>query len=287
MKTTIHAYSFDVANPEDARAYAELRARLSATPGRGHWMHSHGGGSHYLPWAEGGREVTLETAHLFENQWNTAPIPDVSEQGYRVFDWAEDYMPQGMRKTIKRGHYLDITEDMREIRRNTHTCGYCGAHEPAQNGYVFCPHCLGSEYLKRDDLALLRMLPVDASFNTKRAPLTDAESAHLLPLYKEAQLHGTSARDKKRIAAAKEQLEAEYTKTVADAKEKRDAGRWIMAHFPGLLQNWIFYSHTGRHCFGWRTPLDPLTLEGLLEVVSEFPYAYEIKCADGRTLQGE
>src|SRR5574342_721932 len=155
---------------------------------------------------------------------------------------------------------------MRDIRRNTHKCGYCGKQEPAQKGYVFCPHCIGSAYLKSSELHLLRMMPVE--FEGNRAPLTEAEQAHLLPLYKEAQLHGN-----------------ERDKAIYIAETEFKGFTWLMDH--GIkTDNCIYYSHTDRFSFGWRNPVDAEFLSELLDVVSEFPFAYEIKTQDGRTLSG-
>lgn len=191
MHTVFHAYWFDTSKPEDKAAYAELAEKLKDWP---HRMKSWGEGSHYLP-ALNGKTVELETAFLFDNQWNTAPIEGLSDKGLRVFDWAEDAIPSFERgsRFIKRGHWLEQTPDMREARRNTMKCGYCGKQEPAAKGYVFCPHCIDSEYLKESDLAMTRMRPIDES-GIRSAPveLTAAERKHLLPLFREAQLHGSA-----------------------------------------------------------------------------------------------
>lgn len=230
-----------------------------------------------------GEEVELETEHIFNNQWNTAPIPGISESGLRLMDWKQDLWSNAH---IMTGYYLVQTDEMREIRRNTMTCGYCGKQEPAAKGCVFCPHCLDNENLKESDLPLLRMVCARDSFGAKRAPLTAAESAHLLPLYREAQLNGTSERGKAHVAKARRDIEKEFVRSTANAKEQRDAAAWVLDNVPGLHGNWLFYTHTGRHCFGWRTPLGAEVLSGLLDKISEFPFAYEIKCADGRTLSG-
>lgn len=290
MKTTIHTYSFDLRNPSQAKAWGELSAKLSKS--HPHCMESHGGVGHYTPLAShDGETVTLETAHLFNNQWNTAP-GCLSAQGYRVFDWALDYNPGGDAK-IKRGHYLDQTPEMREIRSNTHCCGYCGKQEPASKGLTFCPHCLDSEYLTEKDLRLLRMRPIDEDTpRNSRPPLSKAELSHLLPLYRHAQIHGTTERGKAHIEKARKDIETDYKKDLAKAKrtvegvkEERTAKTWILDHCPGMLQNYIHYDHTGKHVFGWRG--DGLSTEqasALLEVISEFPFPYEMICADGRKL---
>lgn len=283
MKTTLHAYRFDTREPDERAAYEALRETLRATPGRGEWMHSWGGAGHYLEWARKPVEVTLESDFIFDNQWNTAPIEGVSDKGYRVFDWAENYQRDGQ-EHIKAGHYLDITDEMREVRRNTHKCGYCGAHEPAAKGYVFCPHCIGSEYLKMSDLPLTRMMPAGER-RKEFPPLSEAEKAHLLPLYREAQLHGHTERDKKRIAKARADVIAKASKKTANAARERDGFLWFMDR--GIkTDNLIYYNHTGRFCFGWRSAVDDELRAALLDVVSEFPFPYDIKCSDGRTLSG-
>lgn len=282
MKTVIQSYQFDTTKAADKAAYAELCARLTAQ-GSECFCTWGGGGSHYLPAFKEPRTIELETKHLFNNQWNTAPIEGVSEQGLRVFDWAEDYPIGAMRKSLKRGHYLTITAEMREARRNTNACGYCGHQEAAQKGAVFCPKCIGSEYLKAGELHLTRMQAIDCKI--ERAPLTDAERAHLAPIYKDAQLHGHTERDKKRIAETRADIESTYAKKLQSADAEYKGFTWLMDHGirPDIA---IYYTHTGRFGFGWRSPLDADTVSALLDVISEFPYAYDIECADGRTLAG-
>jgi hypothetical protein len=117
----------------------------------------------------------------------------------------------------------------------------------------------------------------------QRAPLSEAEKAYLLPLYKEAQLHGNTERDKKRIAKRRADVESKYARETRDAKTEHDGMLWLMDH--GLrTDNVIFYSHTGRFGFGWRSPVDPETLSAILDLISEFPFDYDIVCADGRKL---
>ncbi len=278
MQTTYHAYRFDISEPADRAAWDALKTQLTAT--HPHCMESHGGALHYQPGIDGA-VLTLETSTVFDNQWNTAPLPGM-KTGMRVFDWALDYEPNRNRY-IKQGHYLDQTPEMAEVRRNIHKCGYCGAHEPAAKGYVFCPHCLDSEYLKEPELYLTRMRPAGESFGTKRVKLSAAESAHLVPLYRHAQLHGTTERGKARIAKARADLHTEYSKTTREATAKRDGFLWLMDH--GInTANCIYYGHRDVFSFGWRQPVDEAFKSALLDVISEFPFQYEIKCDDGKTL---
>lgn len=279
LKTTIHSYFFDTRNTEEKVAYSELAAKLNETNGK--CFETWGGnGSHFDRRFIGGLDIELDTSSLFNNQWNTAPIEGVSDKGIRVFDWAQDY-PINFDERIKRGHYLVITDEMREIRRNTLKCRYCGKMEPAAKGYVFCPHCRGSEYLKEEDLHLTRMMPVDDDSDCPK--LSEAERAHLVPLWKEDQITGNSARGKSRMAKARQQVADYYSESIRKAEFKRDVATWCLDH--GMMPDIaIAYDHTGRVCFGWSKPVDAATLSQLLNVVSELPWSYDIKCSDGRTL---
>lgn len=283
MKTTLHTYCFDTRNEEEKAAYKGLVKSLTAQ-GLKCFRSWGGGDGHYTPFAKlssKGIAVELETAHIFENQWNTAPIGGLSDKGYRVFDWAEDYLDN---KQLKRGHYLTQTPEMADIRRNTVACGYCAKQEPAQKGHVFCPHCAGSEYLTVDKLHLTRMLPVDTKQD--RADLTDAERAHLLPIYKDAQLHGQGKHGLAKLKAARERVESDHKKAIHKAETEHKGFVWLLDK--GFsIENVIYYGHTDKFSFGWRSPVDTILLSDLLDILSEFPFTYEIKCADGRTLSGE
>jgi hypothetical protein len=284
MKTILTSFQFDTRNKDEREACEALRARLTSTPGRGHCMGpvwgdrapGHMCGKEFA----NGTPVTLSTVHFFGNQWNTD-----DEHNARVFDWVE-YCWHNNRHLVT-GHYLDITPEMRAIRDNTNACGYCAHREPAAKGSVFCPQCLGSEYLKESDLHLLRMRPV--SFTGNRAPLSDAERAHLVPLYHDAQRG--KGDERARIARAKYRasLDARCDDAILKARTDRDVFAWLFdkGELPlSILSNVIFYNHTGRACFGWRDKMSAADVSSVLEIISEFPWPYDIKCADGRTLSG-
>jgi len=293
MKTKIYYYAYDTRKPDAAKDYAAFCEHMQATPGRGHLHDAIEAGSHIAP-ALNGQEIELESQHLFDNQWNTAAIEGVSDKGLRVFDWCENAIFYGgQRSEMRTGWYLDITDEMRAARRNTLKCGYCGKQKDVSTGLVFCPDCLDSAYLKEADLHLLRLLPCDAGFGVKRAELTNAERAELLPQYVEAQIYGGKARDAEKIEglkkrALKEHAEtlAKFARTVRAATERRDGYLYLLNN--GIdTDNVIYYDHTGRFGFGWRSPVDSAVLSRLLDVMTEFKFPYDIKCADGRTLSGE
>lgn len=282
IKTTLHVFNFDTRNPEEKTAWLALRESLKSGPRE---MESWGGKPHMLGLSVGAYPVELDTSHVFDNQWNTsadtARIPN-----FRVFDFAFDAEAGAPNKAIKRGHWIEQTAEMRAIRENTMKCGYCGKQEPAQNGYVFCPHCIDSEHLKETDLKLTRMLPAGVSFGGNRPALSEDEAAHLLPLYRTAQIHGNSERGKARIAKARADIKKEYDKTIHEAKTKFEGFTWLMDR--GInTGNCIYYSHTDVFSFGWREPLSDGLVSGLLDQLANFPFRYEMKCANGRTLSNK
>ncbi len=280
MKTTIHAYHFNVENPDEAEQY---RAMCNTLRDAGHgkplvFAETDRGAfhrKHILPLD--GQEIELDDTHLFPNQWNTKATA-TSDKGLRVFDWTEAYFQN---ERIKRGHYLAITPEMKAARDNRHVCGFCGHQAEAQRGGVFCSQCLDSQFLDDDDLHLLRMLPASLHL-PKRKPLTDAERAHLMPLYVEAQKAGKGERATKERAALIKTHEANKRKADIELQGKL----WLLDN--GFqLGNVIYYSHKDRWCFGWREAMGGGELARLLDAITEFPFSYDIECDDGRTLSGE
>lgn len=266
LKTVLHRYRYNVDNPAEAKMYKELCKQL--TDGRRFFnVLAHPcDGSAGCP----AGPVELETEQLFSNQWNTMGVD--GHTGYRVFDWYEGIYPNA---AIKQGHWLEITSEMQDIRWNTHVCGFCGAQETAAKGYVFCPHCIGSEYLKQTDLQLLRMKPVAEHLPT-REPLTRAEATWLVPQYVEAQTVCATSRAVKRRTKQREDIIKKATRDIENAEIKRTGLLWFLDH-DVQIDNLIYYNHTGIFTFGWRTPVSDDVASALLDIISEFPYPYCIK----------
>ncbi len=282
IKTTLHAYEFNLHDPDQRAAYKDLCNKLRERGMRCTEFVSTDGHTHHRNHIKplDGCEITLELRHVFDNQWNTAPT-ETSDKGLRVFDWTQSYLPHN--EKYKAGHYLDVTAEMQAIRDNTNACGYCGYQTRAQRGDVFCPQCLDSEYLKASDLHLTRMQAVSAGH--KRAALSEAEREHLLPLYRQAQIHGTTERGKRRAADRRRRVIEKHAKTTENAENERDGFLWLLDN--GInVDNVIYYDHIGQFCFGWRKPVDDELRSELLNIISEFRWPYEIRCANGDKLQG-
>ena len=273
MKTKIHTYSFDLAKVEDREPYHQLSARLSAevTLGkRGHCLNVIAGyDKEARTWGEGVKSaeasgITLETEHLFDNQWN-------SVEAGRVFDWYEGINHEN--RLLKFGHWLEITPEMEAARRNTVACGYTGQQFPAEGAPAFnvTERGLASYGLKESELHLLRLLPIWPE-NKKRAPLTAEEREYLLPLYVKAREKVNAAERAKQRA----EVEAEYKRDSARAEMEYNGKTWLLDR--GLsLENVIFYNHTERFSFGWRTPYGPTAAASIAEALHGFPFAFDIQ----------
>lgn len=88
IKTTIHAYCFDISKPDGKVAWLDLKARLKET--HPHCMESHGGQGHYHFVRDlDGQEIDLETAHLFDNQESSARRSSDLTAALQHGTWAE------------------------------------------------------------------------------------------------------------------------------------------------------------------------------------------------------
>lgn len=264
LKTFIHNYHYDISNPKQNAEYKELTEgrRVSGVKLFGILEFQVKGNGQNKP----DRELTLETAFTFGNQWDTA-------DGYRIFDWSEIIYHN---PDIKSGYYIDITPEMIEYNNTVYKCGYCG-HEfyGHENKGLFCPDCLDSEYLKEDELHLLRLLPVSDK-KEKRAKLTEAEKAEILPFYVTRQTTGNDSRNANKLRKQRERIESKYLEETENAKIEHDGLIWLLDNGANI-DNVIYYSHTGRFCFGWRNPLSDSVKSKLLDLLCEFPFDYDIK----------
>lgn len=305
IRTVLHTYMFETRRPAEAAAWAAFKEKLKGHP---RCMESHGGALHvsvsralgaehpYHPMGEPGPqpfqsiEVELDTDFLSDNQWNaTGP----NGKSARVFDWALDYDPGrstgGSHYTRKQGHWLEQTEEMRAIRRDTFVCGYCGHQEPRATVGAFCSKCLtkGSEYLTPDRFALLRMLPVADSFNAKRAELTAAELADVMPRYIAAQLSNHDpAKAAAEIASGIKQAES-----AAKRAALLRAGWEFIAARKITTRNLICYDKgAGREAlftWGWMGDGMPQpVVEALAAQLADMPAPWEIVTRKGNALNG-
>lgn len=149
-------------------------------------------------------------------------------------------------RDIKIGHWLEQTLEMKAIRQNTLACGYCG-------------------------------------FQIRPAAIT---LSRRLPLYREAQARGLTERQKKQATARRKSVLDRYQEAVDNvgkAARERDGHLWWLDR--GFnTDNLIYYKHTDMFAWGWRSAVSDSERSRLLDVISEFPFPYEIRCVDGKIL---
>lgn len=66
-------------------------------------------------------------------------------------------------------------------------------------------------------------------------------------------------------------------KSKEHAQIERDAKLWCMEHGVGGMDNLIYYSHTGRFCFGWSKPITGEAKVNLLAKLDGFQWPYDIE----------
>jgi hypothetical protein len=265
VQTTIHAYTSNTGATERERALLEAKRKIITFSISPDIQKTDNYRNAVL--AADGTVVTLETEFLFDNQWNCVELG-------RVFDAVRYVEHTGRTSHLIYGQYLDITPAMIEVREREQKCGYCGAGywDGAACGY--CVKCLGTKYLKREDLHLLQLLPVARSSGAKRA-LTANQLAECSAAYDAAQAAAFLVRAEKKRIDARHAAEVKFE----NARIERDAILWLLDH--GIdPDNCIYYPHTGRFCFGWREPLtDEAFSELTTKLGAEFPFDYDAKRA--------
>ena len=220
----------------------------------------------------------IDPTFLFADQYNTV-------EGFRVHDWYETSIVPNRR--LKIGYFISggNLDDLAVAKSTQLKCGYCGDRSE-DTTREFCEKCLDSPYLEPKDLFLLRLRPV-ADDRQSRPPLTEAERDALMPLYVKRQTEGADSRNVQKLEKQRATIHRDRVNAIDEANDKADGLLWLMDH--GLsIDNVIFYSHRagGLFSFGWRTPVSDEVRDAILEKISEFPFPYEVKCADGKTVQG-
>lgn len=74
----------------------------------------------------------------------------------------------------------------------------------------------------------------------------------------------------------RQQITDQADSAIRNETTERDGKLWLLDH--GLsIENVIYYSHTDIFTFGWREKVTDAEASKILDVISEFPFEYEIK----------
>lgn len=277
----IVVYSYDMEVPEERAAYEAMAAELKAANYKIH--ESWGPGVFHRQWGDKVAQahpdgpVPIDMTHPFDDQWNTV------DSNLRVHEWAQDYPGGtfGVSRTRRCGYYLKGIEKLKAELAKLSTCGYCGNFGlVAEEG--FCRSCVGSSYLKEQDLALLVMRPVGEKWAKVRPPEYKAAIAKYLPQIKEAWMHAQlhSLKVKPVTPVTDNKAFKEIAALRARAKKFEDAAtawEWLYARNINT-ENIIYYDHSNTFSVGWRSEgLDKDIADKWRELLKDFPADYEIK----------
>lgn len=279
LETKLHYYYYNVSNENDRNEYNELKNRLKSKDYHFFNYMESGFGKTSNFYNEkikplDGKTIELDLKYLFSNQWNTTE----KSGNLRVHNWAEPIYPN---KDIKRGYWLEITKEMIEVLNNTLKCGYIGEQVDKSHTEKFNLDALGSQYLKEEDLYLLRFKPV--SFEGKREQLTKEESDKLLPLYIQEQTKANKQRQKDQLAKKKIEILDNYNKAIEKANNEYKGFKWLLDKNINL-DNCIYYNHSDTFCFGWRNELNFNIAQEMRELLKDFPFKWKLKTKELGTL---
>ena len=256
MKIKVKKYYYNLSNEEEAKAYQELKDRMEARGTKLFDCISSGEKSGQI---EG--EFELEEKFIFNNQCNAGD--------FRVFDWYGHIYPN---RKIKDGHYIESGpgfDYLQNLRRTTKVCGYCGKQYPkATEHQSWCEKCLGSQYLKEDELRLLKLKHIASNGSRE----TELPPDWLVEKYHNMQREARTAR-----------LEAEKSRKLADCQKQIESAKIEYEGFKQIIEaglsfdNCIYYNHTGRFCFGWRTALTEAEKIEIGDKLKNFTFEYDMK----------
>lgn len=205
----------------------------------------------------------IETKHIFANQYNTV-------EGFRIHEYNRRYSEYNHSLTDI-GYYINPEDikKIREVQKQVKVCNYCEA-QYWNSKQKWCNKCLGSEYLAESEMYMLELLPL---LDDRSAINKDIKIPKYL-INKKRKLYNAKMHLKNKQRQANDLEEAKQG--IIEAKTKYNAKKWLIDNNV-YTDNVIYYSHLKKFSFGWRGTLDSQYKSRLLDVLSKFPYDYEIK----------
>lgn len=248
IAVTVFGYWFDTSIPKDKNEYEEIVKKMEGVE---KWQYTKIPSiSTRFKFHKDGSIVDIETKCLFANQWNTAC-------GKRIFQWMEYTWPNDK---IKEGYYFVMTDEFKQLLKDKFKCGYCG-HQYYKPKQDWCDHCLGSEYLEKSNLGLLRLKPLKGKVSKLTVP------AKLREAYQIAQEKSLAIRCEKEIQRLRDNFKESERNNGIEFRAKL----WLLENDISI-DNFIFYKHTQKCTFGWRTALTKDQIESLKLKLNGFPF---------------
>ncbi len=246
MQVTVQRFAFD--SFRDA-GWQELKAEIEA---RGVHAMDAMGDTKELPQDGAVFTVKEDPKGMHSNQFATV-------EGVRIFDCrilAE--FRNGVRLPRRVGYILKADagfEALQAFRARYTVCGYCGKRHAADAEW--CDACLGSEYLKESDLHLLQCRPLGDFMPERKDPAPE----WLVAAFKTRSRDAAAARMAAAYAQKVEKLERKRANLGLELRLMESLSAAGVAWH--ILDNLIYYDHTGKFCFGWKSPLTAAEAEEL------------------------
>lgn len=207
-----------------------------------------------------GKTVEIDTKHLFANQFNTVC-------GLRMHP---SYQWVFFNKKIISCYVVTLPKEYKTLLNNTLQCGYCGKQyhtNDLNHNDNYCNSCLGSEYLKTDQLYMLKLQAISDKTNRTEPTEPTEQFKAIKKVHKVLQKDFRLKKQAKRFAS---DLEKNKTERI-DIIKQNEVFTILLKNYIDI-ENCIFYSHKKVFSFGWRSSLSMLqseTISAKIESIKE------------------
>lgn len=244
--TQIHFYNFDLKKPEERvkweELYKMLRYGLGLKPSllnteinRVDWKK--------IVHDNRTEDVYLETDYIFDDQWNGSSD---TNKNYRFFDWRLYEFPN---KDMKTGYWIEPTYETMDIR-GQFQCRYCGKIMGYKFGDGFHHECLGSKYLKANELELVSLCRVYDRGTKNKKPVKIP--GHIWKEYTKRQAGFWSDFISKKHITSIKNAEEKIEKDIIRANISLKISEFLVEHeLFDHIENFIYYDHKNSVSFGW------------------------------------
>lgn len=224
-----------------------------------------------------GKEVEIETDYLFADQWNATVA---GGGGFRLADFS--VFTQG---NVREGYYLVMTDEMREVRKNRHICGYCGRQYnktlsgmiPVKDGKAYmlqgeyhCLACCGSEHLTEAEAKLTKLCSLASK--QERPEIDEAVKTFILR-------EGENQYRRRLTSGEHNEAGREARKEYVERIEVID---WLAGR--GMASHSAYRTEKGWK-FGWMTPIQPHLEQMMHELLRTFPFRYLLQLPNDRIIR--
>ena len=281
MKTTLHKYHFDLDTHEGVSGWAQLKERMRVA---GNVMTEVRGMCHTsfsYAYALDGEEAEVKTDHLHHNQWTV----NVRGVNFGLHEWLLEKVDN---ERIKMGYYLDLTDEMKTLRKDRYRCGWCGHQYVESKGMIsvsearyaalvdgdsLCMRCCGNDNATTDKFKLMKLDCVELDRPAK-PELTEKQMEFLIGV----------SRDKfMQTLAPNERSRKEYRVSRDEYAERIAVMDWL--HRNGMAHNSAYrtvpQNGEPRWKFGWMSPIPEHHLPQMHVNLLTFPAKYSIKVQPG------